>query len=135
MFEKTKVPFDWNSFPQALFPVISLFALDSHFHIKNCSGYLNTLDISTSYRGKNGHLYLHYNAAPDHRLIVSNIEFIHKRQGNMTQLFSILKQIRRSYTTGPIVIESVLSAEMEAWCKKNGFRLLPGMSQNYIWPS
>ena len=134
MLYKTNHPFDCRTFPQAFFSIIGLFARDSHFHIQNCWGHGGTLNITTVCQGKCGHLYMHYNSVPDHRLIVSNIEFIHKRQGYMTELFAILKEIRRSYHTGPIVIESVLSDEMEAWCKKNGFVIDPRNKGNYIWP-
>ena len=78
---------------------------------------------------------MRYNAGLDHRLVVASVQFIHRRSGYMTELFSILKQIRRAYSTGPIVIESVLSTEMEAWCKKNGFKADPVNQGNFIWPA
>ena len=131
---KTKIPFDWNSFPQAFFPIIGIFGRDSCFHIQGCWSNGRTLNIETAYRGKTGHLYMHYNAIPDHRLIVSSIEFIHKHKGQMTELFSVLKEIRRVYRTGPIVIECVLTNSMQEWCKKNGLSRLQGESNSYIWP-
>ena len=134
IFYESKIPFDWKTFPQAFFAIVGIFARDSHFHIQNCSGFNGTLTIETKCQGKSGLLYMRYNTIPDHRLVVANIRFIHKRQGYMTELFSILKEIRRTYHTGPIVIESVLSDEMEAWCKKNGFSIDPRNKRNYIWP-
>lgn len=134
LFSK-RFPFDWADFPQAFFPIVGLFARDSNFNIRDCSSTgTSNLSIKTYYRGRAGTLYLRYNYALEHRLVVATVEFIHRRQGNMTELFSILKQIRRAYSTGPIVIESVVSDEMEAWCKKNGFVLEPGTKNNYIWP-
>ena len=55
----------------------------------------------------------------------------HQRKGKMTELYRILKRIRHKYHTGPIVIESVQSKEMEEWCIKNKFVKYGG---NYYQP-
>ena len=135
IFFSKAMPFDLKDFPQAFFPVVGLMARDSNFNIKRCSSNGNILSIDCYYRGKVGQLYLRYNAGLDHRLVVASVQFIHRRNGYMTELLSILKQIRRTYRTGPIVIENVLSDEMKAWCHKNGFDVDPKASGNYIWPS
>ena len=54
-------------------------------------------------------------------MVVARIEFAHKRAGNMTKLFEVLKHIKRSYHLDKVVIESVHTAEMRAWCQKHGF--------------
>ena len=125
---------EWKSFPQAFFPILGLMARDSNFNVRVCSGVNKNLSIETSYRGQQGSLYLRYNYGRDDRLVVASVQFIHRRKGNMTELFSILKQIRRAYHTGPIMIESVLTDEMASWCKKNGFVVDPICQNNYIWP-
>ena len=134
LFSK-KVPFDWRLFPQAFFPIIGLMARDSNFHIQSCAYIENNLSIDCTYRGKPGHLYMRSNYGPDHCLVIASVQFIHRRAGNMSALFDILKQIRRAYSTGPIIIESVLSAEMVSWCRKNGFVTTPEIPANYMWPS
>lgn len=135
IFYSKAVPFDLRDFPQAFFPVVGLMARDSNFNIKQCCSNGNNLSIDSCYRGKAGQLYLRYNAGLDHRLVVASVQLIHRRSGYMTELLSVLKQIRRAYRTGPIVIESVLSDEMKAWCLKNGFVVDPKAPGNYIWPN
>ena len=55
------------------------------------------------------------------RLVVARVEFIHKREGKMTELYRILKSIRKKYHLKPIIIESCITEASINWCKKNGF--------------
>lgn len=57
----------------------------------------------------------------DKRLIIARVAFIHKRQGNMTKLYAVLKRIQKKYKLGHIVIESAQTEAMHCWCRKNGF--------------
>lgn len=56
------------------------------------------------------------------RLTVSRINLLNRRQGTMTQLYKIFKSICRSHNWHMIVIQSVLTSCMSAWCYKNEFK-------------
>lgn len=49
------------------------------------------------------------------------VGFENKRRGTMTALLSVLKEICESYGVHRIIMQSVLTKEMEAFCRKSGF--------------
>lgn len=57
----------------------------------------------------------------ENQLVVAKVQFINRRQGNMSELYEILREIQTTHKTGKIVMESVLTKEMVSWCIKNGF--------------
>ncbi|MBQ7077965.1 MAG: hypothetical protein IJM91_07520 [Lachnospiraceae bacterium] len=105
-----------SNFPAAFFSIIGIMAEDCNYHIKTCYSMNNALFFDGYYNGHSSELMLRYGETD---LIVARIEFAHKRSGNMTKLFKILKHIKQSYHLNSIVIESVQTDEMRAWCKKN----------------
>ena len=54
-------------------------------------------------------------------LVISRVGFVHKRCGTMTALLSALKGICEGYGVHRIIMQSVLTGEMEAFCRKAGF--------------
>lgn len=54
-------------------------------------------------------------------LVISRVGFENKRRGTMTALLSVLKEICESYGVHRIIMQSVLTKEMEAFCRKSGF--------------
>lgn len=54
-------------------------------------------------------------------LVISRVCFENKRRGTMTTLLSVLKEICESYGVHRIIMQSVLTKEMEAFCRKSGF--------------
>ena len=54
-------------------------------------------------------------------LVISRVCFENKRRGTMTALLSVLKEICESYGVHRIIMQSVLTDEMEAFCRKSGF--------------
>lgn len=60
-------------------------------------------------------------ALQDFSLTISRVNFINRRQGTMTKVFQILKQFCEERQIGRLVVQSVLTPEMAAWCEKNGF--------------
>lgn len=107
--------------PVAFFSIISLFAEDVNYEIKECYVECNRLFIRGRTNGKDNQLLLRYNYSEENMLVVARVEFVHKRKGNMTKFYEILRKIQQKYHTGPIMIENVSSEEMEAWCFKNKF--------------
>lgn len=59
---------------------------------------------------------------PECRLIISRVHFEHKRCGNMTALFSLLREIALAHKSLEIVVQGASTYEMVSWCVKNGFR-------------
>lgn len=55
------------------------------------------------------------------RITVSRICLNNKRHGTMTQILNKLNNICTRHHWKTIVIQSVLTSEMENWCHKNGF--------------
>lgn len=53
-------------------------------------------------------------------LVLSRVEFAHKRCGTMTAILSALKKICEEYGVHRIIIQSVLTHEMESFCRKSG---------------
>lgn len=54
-------------------------------------------------------------------IVVKNVEFVHKRRGYMTKVYEYLIELAQKYQIPQIEIESVVSDEMENWCRKYGF--------------
>lgn len=110
-----------QNFPIPFFSIIGLFAEDANYELRECYVHHNRLFIKGCTNGKENELMLRYNYGVDNNLVVARIGFIHQRKGKMTELYRILKKLQRKYHTGPIIIESVQTEEMEAWCLKNSF--------------
>ena len=105
-------------FPAAFFSVIGIMAEDCNYHIHTCYNHFNRLFFESFYRGHHSELMLRYGQS---ELVVARIEFAHKRAGNMTKLFEVLKHIKQSYHLDKIIIESVQTNEMRCWCQKHYF--------------
>lgn len=58
----------------------------------------------------------------DFQIKVSRVQFQKKHCGTMTRVFFFLLDFCRRKNITKIVIESVLSKEMEDWCRKHGFK-------------
>ena len=57
-----------------------------------------------------------------HAIVVQAVVFAHRRQGYMTELYKRLVNIvNKKPDLDAIIIESVVTPEMHAWCKKNNF--------------
>ena len=110
------MPIYSKNFPVAFFSIIGIMAEDCNYHIKECYGEGRRLFFKGYYNYHHSELMLRYGHS---ELVVARIEFAHKRSGNMTKLFEVLKHIKRSYHLERIVIESVQTDEMRLWCKKN----------------
>lgn len=120
-FFSTKIGMvDKRNFPTAFFPIVGLFAEDCNFKLKKCYSSMQRFFVGGYSKGEECELMLRYGGYCN-ELVVARIEFIHKRQGKMTELYRILKMIQKEYKTGKIIIESVETDEMENWCIKNGF--------------
>ncbi len=115
-------PLHKNNFPQAFFPIVGLYSMDCHYHLNTLYNSYGRLFICGRYKGQQNELMLRYR---DSELVVARVEFIHKHQGYMTELYRILKDIKRSYRLKKIVIECVQTEEMKNWCLKNGFKENP----------
>ena len=77
------------------------------------------------HRTKNNVLMLRFGRG---QLIVANAEFIHTREGNMTKLYGMLKDIRKRYKLDRIVMEQCVTVASQSWVKKNGFELLTDLT-------
>ncbi|WP_417202670.1 hypothetical protein [Acetoanaerobium sticklandii] len=106
--------------PVIFFDIISLFARDCDYKLKECHVDAKRLFITGINKKDKNELMLRY-AGDRNELIVARICFIEQRQGKMTELYTILKRIQKKYKTGKIIIESVMTEGMEQWCIKYGF--------------
>ena len=59
------------------------------------------------------------------RLIISRVQFIHRRRGTMTKIYQALEQFCRDNGIQEIFVQCVLTIEMANWCLKNGFEVIP----------
>ena len=116
--------------PQAFYPIIGIVAEDSNYNITCCSFINACLDIEGRHRGRKSYCRIRFSSGDDNNIVVQSVELIHQRQGYMTRLYDILKHIKRTYRTGDIIIQSVLSAEGESWCRKMG--LIPDGNGNFV---
>ncbi len=109
---------DSSTMPQELFEIIGLFAKDCNYHIRQCNFHNNALTMKGYFHYEESELMLRFDA-PRNELIVKRVCFIHRHEGYMTELFAILKRIRRRSGYPNICMESVITAEMESWCRKH----------------
>ena len=108
----------WNI---SFFNIVALFADDSNFSINKCYIGFENLFIEGKSRGKVCELMLRLPEGEKDPIVVARVEFMHKRCGNMSKLYMLLKRIQKKFKLGPIIIESVSSEAMRNWCQKNGF--------------
>lgn len=57
----------------------------------------------------------------DFRVTVSRVCFIRRRIGTMTRVLELLTRFCRYHAVQEILVQSVETKEMAAWCAKNGF--------------
>lgn len=55
-------------------------------------------------------------------IIVSRVNFKVKRKGIMTYCYKLLKKFAKANNFKRVIIQSVLTSEMSAWCIKNKFK-------------
>ena len=125
-----KCPIKAGSFPIEFFEIVALFARDCGFNLEKLrisrnrlliSGYAIELDDENE-------LMLRFG---DNKLSVARVKFVCTRTGNMTRLFEILKNIKKTYNLDEIVIESC-NDKAAAWCQKNGLKEHTKYKQSYI---
>jgi len=121
-----------KNFPPAFFSIVSLFAEDANYNLREVTLINGNLIIHGLYKGVKSTLYLRYKYNEDISLVVAQVEFIHKRVGYMTRLYKILCNIRKIYKLNEIIIECVNTDEMKNWCQKNGLVKMPNNPYNYI---
>lgn len=125
-----------NNFPQEFFPVVTLFAEDCNYNLKEIYIQDSVLYIlGSNYNNtKQNELMLRFG----HRqLTVARIKFINRRQGNMCRLYKELIKIQKKYKLNKIILESCQTDAMQSWAEKNGFILTDagtefGFSSTYI---
>lgn len=106
--------------PLVFFEIIALFSEDCDYKLKDCYVQMKRLFVRGTHKHNKNELMLRF-AGEDNELIIGRVQFIEQRVGKMTKLYEILKKIQKKYKIGKIVIESVITEEMEQWCLKNGF--------------
>lgn len=116
-----------TNFPIDFFSIVGLFVDDSNGNIDELYIDKNRLIIKgTNYhRTKSNELMLRFGRG---KLIVARAEFIHTRNGNMTKLYGMLKDIRKRYKLERIVMEQCVTEASQSWVKKNGFEPLTDLS-------
>ena len=116
-----------TDFPTELLPLVQFMAVDSEYRLTKAYLDQNRLFIQgeTLPKKENNEFVLRANSNTqgfDDALVITTVSFVHRRCGNMTNLYKLLKSYQMYYETGPIIIENVMSEEMIQWCNKNGFR-------------
>lgn len=119
-------------FPQEFFPIVGLFAMDCRYKLRECYFQMNRLFVSGVYRGEKCSLVLRIIPNEDIGLVISAVQFVHRRNGNLTRLIEILEDIRKTTNLGEIIIENVVSLEMESWVNNKGWTAIDQSSRNYI---
>lgn len=56
---------------------------------------------------------------------ISRVQLVHTRIGTLTKIFELLLNFCSSNGIRSIVVQSVITKEMAAWCLKNGFEPHP----------
>lgn len=121
-----------DAFPLEFVPIVDLFAKDCKNKLREIKVANGILSISGNgeplkidmfdgdYVGPldGNELELVYS---NKQLKITSIQFVHRRQGNMTELFNILKDLRQKYNLKPIEFINC-SDEMSAWCTKNNLQ-------------
>ena len=128
---RTEWQINKNNFPQEFFSIIAIFEEDCDFNVREIRSDMQRLFIAgqNSRGDKRNELMLRYG---DEELIVARVGFVHTRQGNMTRLYKILKQIKRKYKLKKIIIECCVTKASVDWCEKNGFVKINKNSTSYI---
>lgn len=72
--------------------------------------------------------------APFKSLTIQNVIFDNRRQGTMTEILNLIKNVAEDCSIDKIIIESVLSPEMSRCALKNGFQIQES-SGSYITAS
>lgn len=117
----------YESFPVAFFEIVTLLAKDCEDNVTDISLPWNRLFVEgySEEMGKQCEIMLRF-ASKEQGIIVARVQFAHERKGKMTMLYQILKSIAEKYGYRRVMIESVVTEEMENWCKKNGLVRIQG---------
>ena len=110
-----------TTFSQELFKFAALMAEDSNCGLTAFS-YMNqivTLQGVDKYSKCPNELIIRFTK---NIIVVKDVEFVHKRMGYMTKVYEYLLELAQKYQVPQIEIESVVSDEMENWCRKYGFK-------------
>ena len=116
--------------PQAFYPIIGVIAEDCNYNLRSVSFMRGVLDIIGFHRGRKSYCRIQFSWGPENNIVVQNVNLIHQRNGYMTQIYESLKHIKRTYRTGGIIIQSVLTDAGKSWCEKK--HLVPDGQGNYI---
>ena len=74
------------------------------------------------FRGDNGETELRLLSLMGRRITLSRVCFVNRRQGTMTKVKELLEAYCIENHVPKLVIQSVETKEMSAWCFKNGFQ-------------
>ena len=129
-FDQPEYKVSNENFPQEFFSIVAIFEEDCNFNVKKLYSDSGRLFIygQNSRGDSNNELMLRYG---NNELIVARVKFIHTREGNMTRLYKILKQIRKKYKLNKIIIECC-NSDSASWCTKNGFVTMEGDKTSYV---
>lgn len=119
----------YENFPQEFFSIVAILANDCNYNLNALYIHLNKLYISGCFKEKRNDFMLRFG---NNQLIVARVEFIHQRNGYMTNLYKILQSIRKKYKLDPIIMEQCITEGSKGWVTKNGF--IPYYGQSYIEP-
>ena len=70
----------------------------------------------------------------DNNLIIAQVEFTKKGEGNFINLYTLLERIQNDYELNKIIVERVDNPKMEKICKDNGFTIYDASTNSYIQP-
>lgn len=83
------------------------------------------------FRGDNDETELRLNFLGNMKLIVSRVCFHNKRQGTMEAILHLLEEYCKKYHIKKICIQSVVTKEMDNFCKK--WNLLPDPNASFMF--
>ena len=66
------------------------------------------------------------------QLIISRVFLIQKRQGTMTEILKILKSYCKQEGIPEIIVQSILTKDMENFCHKHGFSFVESSNPDYM---
>ena len=95
-----------ESFPMEFFAIVALMAEDCEYNITQLYSSFDRLFIEGETKGEFSEdckLILRYNCG---NLTIAKLKFINTRQGKMTELYRLLKQIKKKYGYEHIVLEN-----------------------------
>ena len=111
-----------SRFPVCFFRIVSLFASDCKNQITSLHIMQNTLFIEGSYKGEQNELMLRYGYADNNiGFVIARIQFINQKKGYLSELITILEDIKNQYNLGEIMIECANTNEIKNWLKKNNW--------------